>query len=212
MSRAFTGSQEARGQGDAIHRIVPQLAARKFPRGDARADVPIRGAVYEIDEAPFTAIGFPARGVRPAARGGRQHSANEQAAREKIAAERQDAARLDGVRRQCLQRPVADPRPRLHLGDDEPRGDERIRDVRGQIHLQAIQPQERSGNPANQEMEAVDRRQPMKTPSPTAAASRNAPGRSVRKPWKMWRSVRARGASDRIVERAGSSVVIMRSP
>src|SRR5262249_6649897 len=49
------------------------------------------------------------------------------------------------------------PRADLHFGEHEPRRDERIRDVRGEVHLQAVEAEQEADDPADGEMEAVQR-------------------------------------------------------
>ena len=57
-----------------------------------------------------------------------------------------------------MKRSPAQPRANLNLGKQEPRRDERIGNIRGEIHLQAVQPERDAGNPAEQQMETVDRK------------------------------------------------------
>src|SRR6185503_5335886 len=45
----------------------------------------------------------------------------------------------------------------LYLREDEPRRDEGIRNIRRQIHLQAIESEQEPENPADEEVQPVDR-------------------------------------------------------
>src|SRR5262252_6886093 len=56
-----------------------------------------------------------------------------------------------------MKRSASEPRTRLHFGDDQPRRNEGVRDVRSEIHLQPVQPENDASDPAEQEMETVDR-------------------------------------------------------
>ncbi len=148
--------QQIRRQHRAVRRIHPQLAARELPRGDARFDVAVRRAPHEIGEPAIGArLAHEAVGARPRDR--RDDGADDDAADHGVDAEDGEAGRRDRVPRQRMKRAAADPRARLHFRDHEPRRDERVRDVRREIHLEAIEAEQRAGDPAEQQVESVER-------------------------------------------------------
>ena len=56
-----------------------------------------------------------------------------------------------------MKRPAAQPRAHLHLGKDEPRRDEGVRDIGREVHLQPVQAQRESDRPADRQMKTVKR-------------------------------------------------------
>jgi hypothetical protein len=63
----------------------------------------------------------------------------------------------DRFARQRVKRSAPQPRAGLHLDEEQPRGDQRIRDVRRQVHLQSIEPEQKSEPPADEQMQAIER-------------------------------------------------------
>jgi len=151
--------QDVGRQRRAIDRIHAQLAACELPCGHARADVAIRCTPHQLEKRRVL-FGAPHETVRAPRGDERQRHADEQAPDERVDAEYAQAGRGDVLARDRVKRSAPHPPAHLHFREDEPRRNEGIRYVRGEVHLQPVEAEQKADDPTDGEVEAVERQAP----------------------------------------------------
>ena len=146
-------------QRRAVDRIHAQLAARELPRGHARPDVAIRCTPHQLQKRAIL-VRAVHEAVGPQRRQTGERGPDEHAADQRVDAEHAEPRGRDVFARDRMKRSAPHPRAHLYFGEHEPRRDEWIRDVRGEVHLQTVEAEQKPDDPADRQMKAVERQAP----------------------------------------------------
>ena len=157
VEQSASGRQPSAEQHVAIQRIAAQLSARELPRRDARRDVTVGSRTCH--DCRRTDRRAPPPSAKYVATPPTQPSTPPTTTlpTRRSAPNCHGVIVRDGFKRQREEGARAEPRAGLELGEHKQRRDDRIRHVRRQVHLQAVQAEQPADHPAEQKMKAVKR-------------------------------------------------------
>ena len=151
--------------GSMIDRQAPcDRADRRasLPRANSHAvmlvsDIAIGSAPCDSREAR---VGGPTPGAEVDGERGAaaEHRANDEAADDDVGAEAPRIDLADSFEIERVKAVATDPGADLQFGEDQQGRDDRIRDVRRDVHLQPVEAEAPTDGPAQKEVEAVERR------------------------------------------------------
>jgi len=136
-------------------KLKAQLASREFPGSDARQRIAVRRTADQVEKRRVRGRAAQ-RGVRRPGEHQAERAAHQQAPHQRVETEHAQLRRPRGFHRQFVKRAPAQPGTELQFDEQQRGRKQRIRDVRRQVHLQAVQPQQPSADPAEQQMKSEE--------------------------------------------------------